>query len=317
MTRGFITIATGKEQYYKIAANLLASYRHFSSNPVPFAILCDRTNEYTALFDDVVILEHPLFSYVDKVALPDYVPYDENIFIDADSLAYRDLNDFWAYFEGAPDFTAFGASYPLDCKYGWFKPQDVGSYKDSIEFIPDFIGGVYFIRKTEELRTFSKTCADVMASYYQYKFRQFKDPCDEPIFALAMAVHGFRPVDVAQAPICFYPHATSFSSDISRGHISYKSKYEDAAHSWAYMVHWGSGNTSLPPYIYEVVRLQKVAGERGPVSSTCKLMSMKAYFYGKRCAKALLSKLHLLNYVQSVRKKLGKGNKAKEHFSRK
>lgn len=30
MTRGFITIATGKEMYYKLALNLLKSYRLYS-----------------------------------------------------------------------------------------------------------------------------------------------------------------------------------------------------------------------------------------------------------------------------------------------
>ena len=48
MTHGFITIATGDAQYYKIAVNLLHSYRWFSKAPVPFAILADQENEYTA-----------------------------------------------------------------------------------------------------------------------------------------------------------------------------------------------------------------------------------------------------------------------------
>lgn len=51
MTRGFITIATGKELYYQLAQNLLKSYRLYSRNPMPFAILCDRENTYTEQFD--------------------------------------------------------------------------------------------------------------------------------------------------------------------------------------------------------------------------------------------------------------------------
>ena len=47
MTRGFVTIATGDEQYYRIAANLLRSYRFFSASPMPFALICDRENEYS------------------------------------------------------------------------------------------------------------------------------------------------------------------------------------------------------------------------------------------------------------------------------
>lgn len=90
MTRGFITIATGKELYYTLASNLLKSYRLFTDEPCPFAILCDRENEVTAEFDDVVILDHPLNSFWDKFELLKLAPYDETIFIDADCLAYAD-----------------------------------------------------------------------------------------------------------------------------------------------------------------------------------------------------------------------------------
>ena len=61
MTRGFVTIATGDEQYYRIAANLLRSYRFFSASPMPFALICDRENEYSAEFDHTIILKDPVF----------------------------------------------------------------------------------------------------------------------------------------------------------------------------------------------------------------------------------------------------------------
>lgn len=57
MTRGFITIATGKDLYYQLARNLILSYRLFCETPFPFAILCDRENECTALFDKVILFE--------------------------------------------------------------------------------------------------------------------------------------------------------------------------------------------------------------------------------------------------------------------
>ena len=66
MTKGFITIATGDKQYYMIAANLLLSYRCFSESPCPFAIIADEENEYTALFDDVIITNEAKQSFLDK-----------------------------------------------------------------------------------------------------------------------------------------------------------------------------------------------------------------------------------------------------------
>ena len=76
--RGFITIATGKEEYYRMAAYLVRSYRRFSHDPLPFAILCDRENEYTALFDDVILYPNEATnSYLDKLDLGLYLPYNE------------------------------------------------------------------------------------------------------------------------------------------------------------------------------------------------------------------------------------------------
>ena len=54
-TKGFITVATGKEEYYQLAANLLRSYYLFCKKPLPFAILTDQKNTYTEKFDDVII----------------------------------------------------------------------------------------------------------------------------------------------------------------------------------------------------------------------------------------------------------------------
>lgn len=43
--KGFVTIATGQEWYYKLAVNLLHSYRRNTTHPFPFAIIAtERTN---------------------------------------------------------------------------------------------------------------------------------------------------------------------------------------------------------------------------------------------------------------------------------
>ena len=63
MTKGFITIATGKEEYYQLARNLLHSYRYFCAEPLPFAILADRENEYTAEFDNVLLFSWRFSSF--------------------------------------------------------------------------------------------------------------------------------------------------------------------------------------------------------------------------------------------------------------
>ncbi len=44
--RGFVTLAVGHEKYYKLAANLLKSYKYNTAKSVPFAIIADRRNKY-------------------------------------------------------------------------------------------------------------------------------------------------------------------------------------------------------------------------------------------------------------------------------
>ena len=65
--RGFITLAVGEQKYYELARNLLKSYKFHTKDPMPFAIVCDRENEITRLFDIAVILENSSYSYMDKM----------------------------------------------------------------------------------------------------------------------------------------------------------------------------------------------------------------------------------------------------------
>ena len=122
--KGFVTIATGQERYYKLARNLLHSYRLFAKDPFPFAIISDRENEYTSEFDKVIVISDASNSYNDKLKLFRELPFEETIFIDADSLAYGDLNTWWDIFCDAGDFSLFGYAWrDLNCGRGWFIPS--------------------------------------------------------------------------------------------------------------------------------------------------------------------------------------------------
>ncbi len=266
MTQGFITIATGKELYFRIAANLLRSYRLRAAHPKPFAILCDRENRYTELFDDVILMKDPLRSYVDKVRLPEFVPYDETIFIDADSLIYRDPDFFWKVFEGGPAFSAFGSNYGTDERHAWFRIEDTGEFRDRVQYIPDFIGGVYYLRRSEELDRFGETARYIRDHYYDYRFRQFENPSDEAIYSLAMAVHGFRTAGDRSPDVCFIPHTETVDLDFLTGKVEYTNIYkkEKGLITDSCMVHWGTGNTKKHRYLLEEYKLNEMDKKRKP-----------------------------------------------------
>lgn len=194
MTRGFITIATGSEHYYRLARQLLRSFRCCGGDTVPFALICDRENEYTSEFDDVIVLEDPNRSYLDKLQLHRYSPYDETIFIDADSLVLKDPAGLWADFSGASPVSCYGRIFPLGSDGGWFRHENTGRWKDCIRHQIDLHGGIYYFRRGPAAEQIFDTAIALAREYDSYDFKGFSKPADEPVMALAMAIHGCLPV---------------------------------------------------------------------------------------------------------------------------
>ncbi len=274
MNRGFVTIATGKEHYYRIAYNLLHSYR-LNAGRYPFAIICDRINKYTAAFDKTVIMEEPAHSYMDKLRLFDCLPFDETIFIDADCLVYGDIDCWWALFENADDFSVFGCAYEnLDTDRGWFRAEGMGKYRESIRFVPSFSGGVYFLRNTTTCSGVFEVAKDAAAHYREYPFAIFRDPADEPVIALGMAVMNCRPVDCGDVGLYTYKRYTR--ADIAVPNAEW---YCNDAWKQIKLIHFGNFGTMKAFYLFEAATAKrKLAGKPldkgivGTVFFRCKLL---------------------------------------------
>ena len=245
-TRGFVTIATGKEHYYRIAYNLLCSYR-LNAGAYPFAIICDRENEYTANFDKVVRLEDPANSYLDKLRIFDCLPYDETIFIDADCLVYGDIDRWWELFEQAGDCSVFGCAYEdLTTERGWFRVEGMKKYRDRIHFVPSFSGGVYYLRNTETCAHVFEIAKEAAAHYREYPFAIFKDPADEPVIALGMAVMNCRPVDCGDVGLYTYKRFTRADITVPQAEWSYNGVWKPIR-----LIHWGNFGTMKAFYLVE------------------------------------------------------------------
>lgn len=245
-TRGFVTIATGKDHYYKIARNLLYSYK-LHAGAYPFAIICDRENAYTSEFDKVVLLNDPAESYLDKLRLFDCLPYDETIFIDADCLVYGDIDRWWELFGQGDDFSVFGYAYKdLSVKKGWFRTEGMKEYREKIHFVPTFTGGVYYLRNTDVCREVFEIAKDAAKHYYEYPFAMFKDPADEPVIALGMAVMNCHPIDCKDVGL--YTYKQCMHADIS---IPKAEWLRNSDWSPVILVHWGNFGTMKAFYLLE------------------------------------------------------------------
>lgn len=254
-TRGFITIATGEEKYYRFAVNLLMSYRLYCPNPMPFAIMCDQENTYTAEFDQAVLFRKSEHPYFDKFELLKLAPYDETIFIDADCLAYGDLNEFWAYFAGGGDFTAAGMNFSIDDKGGLFQRDEIGQYRDRVFWKPSIHGGLYFIRKGTQCDAIYKDCQNIAKHYDAYRWPDYCAPyADEPVLCLAMAANGCRALDADPRNYGIPWEVTEMDCDILTGKCSYATEWHPRIEHGR-MIHWSVRYCGKPLYRFEVEKL--------------------------------------------------------------
>lgn len=253
LTKGIITIATGNERYYKMALYLLYSLR--ISNPeMKMAIITDKQNLCTNEFDDVVILEEPHKSYLDKLDLLIRCPYDENIFIDADSLVFSNIDYLWKCFENGSDFSCLGEKLPLSSKDGFFDYEGAGKYKDEINYITRLHGGLYYVRKSRFCEEFWKLCMELKANYSNYTFKMFKEPADEPIIALACAIKNVELIPKIN-DICFYPIVKKVNANIVKRKLVYEM---DNKSYHATILHFGNYNTEKALYLYQKEKIYTI-----------------------------------------------------------
>lgn len=257
MTRGFITIATGKKYYSYLAANLLLSYHYHTKAPMPFAIITEEENEYTALFDDVIVVKNAKRSFMDKFLLLNLCPYDETIFLDADSLAYGDLNLWWPLFEGATDFSGVGGILPLSDKGGGMYDIDgIGSYAARINYKVWIHAGVLFIRKSPTLKKLYDDCMDILSNYKQLKYLRCSGSYDEVSLGIAMPMNNMNPVEEPDDLLAFIPCCKSVDVDILLGKLSYVKINGIEIKDNGKLLHFTNRETHAPLYKYEVKRLQ-------------------------------------------------------------
>lgn len=276
-TRGFITIATGNSMYYQFAKNLVESYRIYTQEPYPFAILCEEENEYTTVFDDVIVLDNPKRNYFDKFELLVHSPYDETIFLDSDCFAYTDLNYFWEYFRNADDFSAGGYNFPIHSEEGLFWEDSIGDYKGKVRWKPAIHGGLFFIRKGKTCEAIYNDCKNIMQHYDEYRW---PDYCvDEPVIGLAMAANGCKAIEEEPENYLIPWWSTNLKCDIFTGACS--ADVMDGPHVvQGRMIHWSVRYCKKPLYRFEVEKLNLMLKYGScPPLGTAKLSILERILY--------------------------------------
>ena len=138
-TQGFITVATGSEEYYRLACSCCTLIITFLNEPLPFAILTDQENAWTMQFDNVILMpDGATNTYLDKLSMGQVLPYDINIFIDADCLAFGDLNRLFEYLKRRMIFRVLDGYCRLMIKQAGLNTKILENYRAGFLMLSDY-----------------------------------------------------------------------------------------------------------------------------------------------------------------------------------
>ena len=140
MTQGVLYVATG-QKYAVEALNSCILTRKFNPS-VNIAIATDNVDYFsdsTFIFDKIIGIADPSYSYGDKILGLYDLPYDHTIFLDTDAFAIRDLDSLFKFSVHADVCACFA---PVSHPPGWTSP-------DVPQLFPELNSGVLSIKKSK------------------------------------------------------------------------------------------------------------------------------------------------------------------------
>jgi hypothetical protein len=187
MTKGIITIATGKPQYIDMAIALGIS-ASLHSPGISKAVVTDSDNPLLAGIYDQII--KPIDGYDGfrlKTSLYDLTPFEETIFIDSDCLVVSDVDEIFNKCK-EEDFVVIGGR--INSGY-WFTDIPNLLKKLKLESIPKFNSGFIYFKKNAVSRKVFQEAQSVFNLQEYYEIEKFKNSCpDEPCISIGMAKAG-------------------------------------------------------------------------------------------------------------------------------
>jgi hypothetical protein len=194
--RGVLTIASGSDEYVMLAGALLKSLR-LNAPGVAVAVVTDRRDHpVISRFDHVVDLDTGHGGgFAQKLHLPDYAPYEETMYVDADCLAYGPLDELWQRFADVPSVGVIARRTPTPF---WCTDIERLPSEYQLPSYVEFNGGLYFLRRgeaTDELFAEARSLFERSESLALVRFGETYG--DEPAMALALSRANVGIVDDA------------------------------------------------------------------------------------------------------------------------
>lgn len=190
--RGILLVAHGRPSYWDEAATLARSLRRHSPR-VPLAIASDLDVPEAQWRRDGYDLYVPFdFRHCGgvsfKMQLDRITPFrDTTLFIDSDSICYRDLSGVFDAF-ATKDFVTLGTTV-TSCH--WFHDNSLIHREFHCDSFPFFCGDFYLFRKSPQAAAVFDTAREIAGRYRSLGIKPLGGWCnDEPAFSLAMLQHN-------------------------------------------------------------------------------------------------------------------------------
>jgi hypothetical protein len=191
MKSGILLVAHGKPAYWDEAVTLAKSIR-LRSPSSPLAVASDmrvsETQWRAAGFDAYVPFDFSGCGGVSfKMQLDRITPFeDATLFLDSDSICYRDISGVFEEFAAA-DFVTLGKMLP-GCH--WFEDSSAIRREMGCDSFPFFCGDFYLFRKSALTAAVFDTARDIASRFRSLGIKPLGGVCnDEPAFSLAMTTN--------------------------------------------------------------------------------------------------------------------------------
>ncbi len=189
------------------------------------------------------------------MSIYDYSPFDETIFIDADTFVIRDISDWWHVFEESEhDVAVWGWNCTLDSPRVGKLLSAKAIEKYMLSHYIGFNGGVYYFRKSAEAAGIFKRATQLLETYIEDELHLYNGKMgDEPVMAIAMIEHGiYGTEDPNKERMFCTPGMTDLKIDVVKQLCVFK-KYDYFCRPA--VMHWGTAETKGRIYVREAKKV--------------------------------------------------------------
>ena len=191
LLRAVLTLATGKEIYVSMAANLARSFLWWHrESDIEFFLATDFRGPLTADLAKVrrIFLEPGRYGegFSPKLSLDLIAPAAKTLFIDADCLCVGKLDPVFARFEGRAVSVVGGSISSGE----WFGDVATVCGQLGVAALPKFNGGIYYLEPGETANAVFSQARSLEKQYDALGLVRLRgQPNDELLMAMAMAAH--------------------------------------------------------------------------------------------------------------------------------